>query len=280
MAESVYLCPFCEASPRTGHTADATGHLYVNARDGVYHCFRCGAGGSSSLLNLKGMVIKQEYEENLPSMTRMKAPGVLVHEVQGYARTIPTRYLCDIRGLTLEEVSRYGISYDAARNKLFFPVYGIPGGVPLWFQSKDIAGGDYRTPKGNPFVSCTLFRTWGIPLLRGRQPVVVLTEGVFDAIRVARVCPAVAAFGKNIPTNRILALTKLAESVIVLLDSDTKHLSQELVFRVRELGVPAVMGDITRLNGDPGDTSVEVLQSIIEEAGHGQEHSKNYDIIA
>jgi len=269
MAESIYLCPFCQSSARTGHSPDITGHLYVNARDGVYHCFRCGEGGSSSLLNLKGMIPKHEYENNLPSMVRMKAPAPLIHEVQGYSRTIPIRYLCDIRGLTLEEVSKYGIRYSAGRNQLFFPVYGIPGGEPLWYQSKDIAGGDYRTPKGNPFVSCTLFRTWGTPLFRRQGNPVVLTEGVFDAIRVGRVAPAVAAFGKNIPEGRLLALTKLAKFVIVLLDSDTQHLSQELVFRVRELGVPAVMGDITRLNGDPGDTDTEVLYSIIKEATDG-----------
>lgn len=270
MSEVVYTCPFCVLSPRTNYSPDKKGHLYVNTRDNVYHCFRCGAGGLVSSLHLTGMEIKHEFSDSLPSLVHQTTPGKLIHEITGLTRSIPIRYLCDIRGLTLEEVSRYGIRYSTAENKLFFPVYGIPGGEPLWYQSKSIAGGDYRTPKGNPFVACTLFRTWGSPLVSGQRPTVVLTEGVFDAIKVGRIRPAVAAFGKNIPENRIKVLTKLARFVIVLLDSDTKHLSQELVFRIRAEGTPAVMGDITRLNGDPGDTDTDVLQSIIEEAEHGR----------
>lgn len=271
MSEVVYICPFCALSPRTNSSPDKTGHLYVNTRDNVYHCFRCGAGGPVSDLCLSRMELKHEFEDNLPSLVHQHAPGKLIHELTGLTRTIPLRYLCDIRGLTLEEVSKHGIRYNTGENKLFFPIYGIPGGEPLWYQSKAIAGGNYQTPKGNPFASCTLFRTWGVPLCVGRaKKTVVLTEGVFDAIRVGRVRPAVAAFGKNIPENRIKALTRLAESVIVLLDSDTKHLSQELVFRIRTMGTPAVMGDITRLNGDPGDTDMDTLQSIVEEAEHGR----------
>lgn len=275
MSEVVYICPFCSQSPRTNYSPDDSGHLYVNARESVYHCFRCGAGGHVKDLCLTGMELKHEFEDNLPSLVHQPPPGKLVYEVSGLLRTIPLRYLCDIRGLTLEEVSKYRIRYDAGINRLFFPVYGIPGGEPLWYQSKDIAGGNYRTPKGNPFASCTLFRTWGVPLFTDSKQVVVFTEGVFDAIRVGKICPAVAAFGKNIPEGRIKALTRLARFVIILLDSDTKHLSQELVFRVRAEGIPAVMGNITRLNGDPGDTDVEVLRSIIKEACDGRCNKDN-----
>jgi hypothetical protein len=264
MAEVVCICPFCLSSPRTSRTPDRTGHLYINTREGVYHCFRCGAGGVVSNLP-KNLIVEKEFQEGLPSLIHQSAPGTLIHELTGLTRTIPIRYLCDIRGLTLEEVSKYAIRYSGSNNCLYFPVYGIPGGVPLWYQSKDIAGGNYRTPKGNPFVSCTLFRTWGTPLLTKRRRGVVLTEGVFDAIRVGRVAPAVAAFGKNVPDQRIKALTRLAESVIVLLDSDTDRLCRELVFRLRANGILAVAADNTRLNGDPGDTDEETIRSILKE---------------
>ena len=258
--EDIYLCPFC--IPR-GYSTDTKGHLYVNRAKGVYHCFKCKAEGRSSTLPLGLTLISNQQIPTTLSLYTPKTPGEPVLEATGILAIVAREYL-KRRHLTESEIRRYGVRYSTIDHTIWFPIYGVPGGTPLWYQGRRL-NGTYYNPKGCIYAKHTMFRTFGIPILSAPVPACVVCEGVFDAIAVGKVAPAVAALGKNISDSRIKSLRLVAKRVILLLDEETTKEATLMTLRMRKLGLDAIQADETKLSGDPGDTDVDTLREIIVE---------------
>lgn len=251
MSEAIYYCPFCE---------DGKGHLYLNFDKDVYNCFKCGMKGKISTLEfgtIASLKRKRDCIERVEaSPDTQEAPGYDLVSYEGTLRAVPLTYLAS-RGLGLDTIMKYNIRYSPEDNTIWFPIYGVPGGSPMWWQGKQI-GGAYMS-QHTKLINFSLFRTFGIPLLVGRQKQVVLTEGIFDALSVARIAPAVAGFGKNIPDSRLQVLTFIAEEVIVLLDKDANREAIHTTLRLKAMGINARRGEDQLLNKDPGDSTVEQI---------------------
>lgn len=262
MSEAIYFCPFC---------GDGKGHLYLNFDKDVYNCFKCGIRGRISSLTYTTIMSLQRKRDCVerPDSTpdAQEAPGYDLETYEGTLRPVPVTYLAS-RGLGMEAILKYHLRYSPEDNTIWFPIYGVPGGSPLFWQGKQI-GGAYMT-QHTKLINFSLFRTFGIPTLVGRQKNVVLTEGVFDALSVSRVAPAVAGFGKNIPDSRLQVLTFLAENVIVLLDKDAQKEAIQTTLRLQAMGISAKRGNEQLLHKDPGDSSVEVISAVIGGESNGR----------
>jgi hypothetical protein len=261
-----YNCPFCVLS---GKSQDTKGHLYANTKRKVYYCHRCGATGP--IKNLPGHILHSPMGVEgrtvippfitAPMQEDNSIPISMMEE--GKLKEMVFMYLMQ-RGVSRFNTDTLRLRYYPDHNAILFPVYGVPGGRPLWYQEKPF-GGKYLFPKNTPEISYTVFRTFGIPIIGAKQNCIVVCEGVFDAIRAGQASGtgAVALFGKNPPDGRLMAIGMLTDKAIVLLDQDAFEEAVMLVLRLRRIGVRAKMADPSGLHGDPGATNTATLSTII-----------------
>lgn len=268
--EVIYLCPFC---------TDHKGHLYVNYDKNVFNCFKCGMRGKLADIPLEKweslQVVRSIEDAELPAIESTELPGYRLDTYEGVMRDVPLQYLRS-RNVSFADVCRYGLRYSPDIGAIWFPIYSVPGsGIPLWWQAK-IIGDGYMSQK-TKLINFTLFRTFGIPYLTKPKELVILTEGVFDALSVSRVLPAVAGFGKNIPNGRLEMLRHLADNVCVLLDKDAESEGVETTLRLRSLGIRAWKGDSSKLNKDPGDsTPGQIWDAVMATQPFGDERTVHY----
>lgn len=245
--ELIYLCPFCEDN---GKTPDTKGHLYVNTKNYLYFCQRCGA---------KGYVGPSEVEYEFdPIPTDEELYGLLEDALgrdDSSERVFPIPpnlvdpqsdagiYLSN-RGITPDIVEYYSIRQGQGRymDRVIVPnvvthdpyedtdvtdmyvgryIREIPVDSeghqafpkyvnPIGANKSHIVFNLHRIPKGDPIVIC---------------------EGVFSAISAGK--RAVAIYGKSISDRQLqMILANSPSMVYVCLDPDARREAGRLCYRL------------------------------------------------
>lgn len=269
-------CPLCDDPKR---------RFYVNARTGMWICFRCEErGGSYRLLrevleldHFMAMRLREEIEGSRQGPKPLQLQTVKRSDVeQGlhmpqeiHLLTDPAhagqemfwRYL-DYRGVTPKQIEQYRMGF-ALRGRYAYrvivPVYS--SGVMQTFVARTVIGAPLKVLNADDaHPSRALFNIENV-----RGPTVWLVEGVFDALRFSN---AVASLGTNLSAQqRDLLRSKGIKKVLVLWDGDepgrhgASHIADQLLaarFEVRVALLPP--GD------DPASASEQAIALSVDKA--------------
>jgi hypothetical protein len=297
-----YHCIFCE---------DDKYHLYISISKQVYHCFKCEASGKleveekNSLSNYE-KIINEWFNEGLVSdVDRGTYPKEVIKTLPrchpswirhvGYDRVF---YYLIKRGLTPEEIHQNGIMESKDRDG----IYSGTAIFPVWNGIiKDDAEVDYFVcRKINPregeskYINApwpkegTLYQPFITPyvsrgnILSSNQwgNILVICEGAFDAIRIARVAMSAALLGKKATTQQLEkiinlvkypwnnALKEIKKEIMILLDpeafSNAVKLQLELRAMGEQMGYVSFIKICTLPRGkDPGSSSEKLLKEAL-----------------
>lgn len=197
---------------------DHSGHLYVNARKGLYLCHVCGEKGNLASDFRPPLLETREIRDMLDAASTPVHPP-RVHP-EGWLKRFdaPTEYWTETRGLPKDVVERYRLGFDPLSGRVTLPVRDLHGAL-LGVSYRRLDGGHpkYLDPpryaKGK--------HLWGAWLVGGVSTL-ALTEGQVDTMRCAasRV-PAVATMGARITRDQVRVLQHLNISkVVALMDND------------------------------------------------------------
>ena len=115
--EITYLCPFC---PERRGSPDTSGHLNVNTKTFLYHCFRCDISGrveyrknaDDSKIYSKNLVTNKDQDEIINSINKMyDTPSEFIFKIPMNKVTEnvnATKYLLD-RGFTFKQMEYYDL---------------------------------------------------------------------------------------------------------------------------------------------------------------------------
>jgi DNA primase len=257
-AEYRFNCIFCP-------TDDMEYHLYVNRHKGVYHCFRCGAKG----VLREGERFKEGIEYYDDKIKRI-GEGIPDNDNGSQAKEIKSLPLCrpfsstnpkTISSIYREYLSTRRISVERARanhirfsiertgiykNCLVIPIGDIDS--PQYFVCRKV---DYSEPKyiNAPWKKGSVLYT---PLVHVKSLFTVICEGVFDALRIAKVARPVALLGKEANRAQIERLiASKTKHFIICLDPDAQTYAMKLAVNLK--GGDKRVSIVDLRNTDPGD---------------------------
>jgi len=231
----IITCPVCHKKRK----------CWITPSVGIYHCFRCDSVGS--IRDLVGNT-RVAFNTNIRAQARpvraMAEPGVLV-DLTTLADDHPATCYIHKRRFDVRELSTiYGVKYCLEGRK-FAEIYDTTNTLifPFWMDNK-IVGWQSRmlyTPDDLTDEECSGMgyikdddgdwirppKYWTAPgVEKGKilynhdwarqSQVVVICEGVFDAISVGR--NAVATFGKSVTDDQLNMFKAYWDAAILLLD--------------------------------------------------------------
>lgn len=214
-------CPSC-------HKAKNHFLVSINPDKPVFNCFRCGykGGWAKLIVKLKGIgfdeaneLVKDSHsykkrEKKNESLTPIPLPPFSPFTTEAI------EYL-NKRGINDSDIEQYGMYYCSTGeffNRIIIPIYYNNRQITFLGRAISKSFIRYRGPKGSP-LGRLLFNYDAIPKKTEKM---VLVEGIFDAIRLARLgWPVVATFGKKISEFQIdLIRNKNPHEVVIYWDSD------------------------------------------------------------
>jgi hypothetical protein len=256
--EQFYKCPYHD---------DKTGHLGVNTKLGIYHCFKCNISGRVKDLEIPVSNFDEFVENKLrPDQGRTIASSRASRLVElpygcklvSVQSGLPYRYL-SYREITDREMNLYRLHYCSEGpfgGRIIIPIYEEEKLV--YFVGRTYLGGTPKYLNAPVSKEEILFKTF-----EGNQETVFVTEGIFDALRVGKAFPAVSLLGKVATKAQIKKLAELADEIIIMLDNDAYvnafNLKQKL--EVYHSNCKMVMLE----DKDPGSIEVEQIRRIYED---------------
>lgn len=274
MAKTEYRfsCIFCSDE-------DTGFHLYVNRSKKVFHCFKCGTKGKlvdqtnyGNLEHLdeyfKKLPSEEEAEKLVKSLPRCVSVTSRHRNDENYQKYYD--YMISRKVFEKEMIAnRVKFSKDRTgiyANTIIFPIY----------QGEELKYFVCRKLHGNPkYVNApwekgdTLYRPLGT---RYPREYTVVCEGVFDALRIAKIAPVRALLGKEANKAQLEALIKLNKPILVCLDPDAYSYSLKLQLLLKSMN-SKLKTAVVRLESDPGSTPRAVLKEALNNAylsiGHG-----------
>lgn len=206
--------------------ADSSGHLYINARKGLYLCMSCGAKGSLEKTDKSGqrdfVIPTLDTADVRDRLRRITKREKTVHYYpEGWLRKfdVPHDYWTKQRGLDPAVVQRWRLGYDPFSDRVTIPmrtmhgqIIGVSyrrldGGSPKYFDPPGYAKGKH------------LYGAWNLaPDVR----TLAVAEGQIDVISVdaARV-PCVGTMGSRMTHDQVRVLQHLGiRKVVALYDND------------------------------------------------------------
>lgn len=219
--EFIYFCPF--------HDDKRKPNLYVNYRKGVYHCFACGASGSTSYLlfyltgieigEMKGSKILAEFWSGA---TKAVDEGVLESLSKKRGISIEILHKCDVR--SVRETEYISDDFKQFVDRKLFPVYDRGRHCVLNVVGYSDAGRQryvFADDKG-------VASPYGLHLIKGGgQEKLFVVEGLFDALSfVDEGMDAVALNG----TQRYRLISRLPSSINLILLPDFDFAGQNVVY--------------------------------------------------
>lgn len=225
-------CPYC---PSKGHSPDTEHKLYMSWKLEVFHCFRCEIVGPLSRIfgndfltftqqrdeflnqqkeNFKQSVIERNIElvpDNAVPYSSLSEEHPAVRYILSRDVSVPVETLyCDSYIRRKEDGHR---SYYGPR--IIFPVY--MEAIYQGFHARTIRNHPVKYVNGEGFKKSHAIYNWD----RAKQsPVLVVVEGVFDALKVGlnRTC---SIFGKELSkVQRDLILSRRFDKIIFIMDRD------------------------------------------------------------
>lgn len=169
----------------------------------------------------------------------------------------PAMAYLENRGVDKLQAHHFGLRYDPKRNSILFPLRSKSGvliGARGRMLSGDLKYFDYKFKE----VSNARFALYNLERTLSDQPL-VLVEGTFDALSVARVWPnTVASLGVSLPREKMSLLKSFLE-IWVFFDNDKAGI--EGSFKVKK----ALKNTLVRYvpyvvdRKDPGSMSIEEI---------------------
>lgn len=237
------VCPYC---------GDDNWHLYVNAKTGLWKCFKCGEGDARTYVHLIAKYMGASLSEALAvlrdapplrapahgNLGKLRAaldsmsfdtgssvrlvdaplPGPFVPCWDGKRWRIPSAV--KRRRFARETLREFGIGYCLIGTYARRIIIPIRTGAERAFQARafdaDVHGPKYLSPDVD--MGRLLF---GEPLLAAGTDEVVVVEGAFDAMRLHEYgLRAVALFGKSVSDRQASIIADRARAAVVMLDAD------------------------------------------------------------
>jgi len=221
-------CPFCLLRNKT---QDVKYKLYINPVKDAVHCFRCDyAGRATDLLpQLISLGVDFEKIRKRDEDTTLEATPAESHHISElHATTNPGRSYVEGRGFGARDFdvaggALYCEDYRKGPHsfgpRIIFPVYQF--GVYRGFQARTIwKNTDPKYVNASGMNKRSLLYNFDNAFKQKEE--LIITEGIFDAIRVGT-DKAVAAFGKAVSQEqiRLIGLGDF-DRVILLLDRDAE----------------------------------------------------------
>lgn len=285
--EYLICCPYCI---KNEGKADKKYKLAINADKEIWHCWRCGESGGLKVLfpNLKSKSKIISSEIIKPLSTNIISPGDLIPLSDLPEDHVAIQYLKHRKFDPAMLDIRYGVKFCRegitiggifdTSNTIVFPVW-MRGEVVGWqarllFNPSDIpedqyelykftkdSDGEWKIPpkymtspgfdKGRVLYNYDLAR---------KEPVVVICEGTFDAIRVGP-C-GVATFGKGVSEYQERLIKSYWKFAVLLLDPGDTDVETMKLQQGLSLSIPCVA---VKLQGykDAGETpTAEIWRQI------------------
>lgn len=259
---------------RTGHE-DRSPSWSMNAENGLWICYSCGARGSlvslvSELVGDEASIIDIHSFLITSSLSRLDKQERVEYEPEvdwiSYSRfdDVPEAYLYN-RSLNASDTRKHGVRWDTKNKSWVIPIVSSSGDLMGW-QSKKV---DWvRNYPVGVKKSHTLF---GIE--RFTNGTAVLVESPLDVVRLSGVFSSdtqhvqgLATFGAYISEEQIRLLNAVASRVIVAMDNDDAGIkASKMLFRT----LPRFDGGVLWLNyknthaKDIGDmTDEEIMHAV------------------
>lgn len=240
------ICPFCNK--------DRKHVLQISPDGGFVHCFRCGWNGTLRQFE-QAVGIKVEYAfTNKVEVPKLDEYFINEGELVGKNSRSYT-YLKNRGALDYAILNGWKCTPD----KIIIPIYQY--GVCVGKVDRNYTGLlRYRFSDG--FKSSLLLFNYDQAVYHN---IIILNEGVFDAISTAKAlpfCGAVGLFGKNLSCYNTDRLRSLNPSEIVIMldsvnkDSEIKKAIVDISLKLCGMNVSVASLD----NGDPNEASITEVQ--------------------
>ena len=261
-------------SPFTSHHKPK---LQINIKTGKWHCWVSNQGGHNLFQLFKKLkASREQFDELVELVGDTKYKKYESKEVRKEVVRLPKEFktmwkngggiiqkhswvYLQNRGITREDVIRYGIGYcdgGLYSNRVIIPSYDSDGELN-YFVGRSIYkdGMKYKNPPiSKNVIGFDLFINWDEPI--------VLCEGVFDAIAIKR--NAIPLFGKTVPKILMKKIyEKCVKSIYILLDRDAIKDSIKMIDDFMKNGIDVYFVNLEE--GDPSDVGFEKTINLIKE---------------
>jgi DNA primase len=248
-----YSCPFHE---------DETGHLGVDTRRGIYHCFKCNASGKISSDGITLDQFKEKVERALLGSKEVQKEVSKIELPREYIPItskagLPYRYLIN-RRITDEMIHKYRLGYCSEGffgERILIPIYD--GDELVYFLGRTYTNREPKYLNAPVDKGRNIFKTF-----EDKVDKVIICEGVFDSISVGRVFPSISILGKVLNgIEQIMSIVKSTKEAYILLDSDAAK-DSFIMYAALNMYIPT---KVMFLEGkkDPGEMTVEELRKIL-----------------
>jgi DNA primase len=255
-------CPYC---------SDERRHLYINTDKKLFICFRCNATGvfvpnyttdwesdTKFQLELYGSDSRDSKLESIVK-TLPRSAGIINTDGYMYLRQ---------RGLSYEEIKTYGFRSATDHSGLFsktviLPINLKPDDTCDYFVCRKYDGKEPKYIHAPWPKDGTLFYAGDFPVV---DKSLIITEGPFDAIKVARLGhPVCALLGKIATREQIDVLSKY-NNLIIMLDPDawTSAIKLKLQLRLASNRDGQSIIVVNLNQRDPGDSTEDEIAHVLE----------------
>jgi len=257
--EKRFCCIFC---------GDEKNKMYVNTRKRVWNCFKCGRHGKVIISGGKDLRFWRIAKKNR---------GTPEEEVK-VLRTFPRSELAHNHIWAMNYLKERGISQIEARSNriraaidrsgpyegtIIFPIY-YEDSTPKYFVCRKIDDSEPKYINAPWPKEDSLF----FPIFRGVSKEhckrVAICEGVFDALHLAKVIPAMALLGKKANRKQLQRIIDWQPNeILIILDPDALWFAMRLRMQLQYLAGEGVYTKIVELPSDPGSMNKRELKELI-----------------
>jgi len=251
-----YNCPFHE---------DNKGHLGVDLKRGIYHCFKCNVSGRVKDLDTPLSDFKEQVEDFLygkPDQGRTTGGSSnilsLPREYERISKQsgLPYKYLRN-REITEREMRIYRMGYCGTgvfQDRVIIPIYDeakLSYFVGRTYTNREPKYMNAPIEKGG-----NIFKTF-----KGKVDRSIICEGIFDAMRIGRLFPAIAILGKVVNGSaQIASILRSTKEAFVMLDRDAES---QGFYASNVLNYYLKTHVMFIKDKDPGSMSMEELRRMI-----------------
>lgn len=251
--QDYYDCPFCQ---------DTKGHLGVNTLRNIFHCFKCGASGRTSELSFLGSFDEQVKLKLTGGIGNKKVVSNIISLPFGYEKltekhsnTRAYKYL-EERGINEYDMEKYEIGYTFRglfAHRIIIPIRTHK--YLRYFVGRSYIGEEPKYMNAAAPKNGLLFTTHKEPV-----PQAVICEGIFDAISISMVMPAISPLGKTVTDEQAKSIKDYTQKAIIMLDEDAKVDAFKLYEQLSRY-LPTKLVFITEK--DPGEMSICQLKEVL-----------------
>ncbi|MCK9596751.1 toprim domain-containing protein [Candidatus Pacearchaeota archaeon] len=254
--EFLTYCPYCP---------DKKGHLTINLKKKLYHCYRCGRGGKlEELLNEQGINgvyfgnVKESFKDRKTILNgKINLTLIPILHNNSHIAKIAYEYIKG-RGISDEIIERYLLSYTD--DKKYLGMLIIPffeDGKLVYFTTRRFLGKGKKTlhPAKEEINKASSQVLFNYEHLKNE---VIIVEGPFDCLKMLSLGfkNTTCLLGSYFSDEHIkLLLKKKINHIILMLDSD--KFKESLLLTQKLISYFDIVEVVKLEKGDPGDFETE-----------------------